>query len=225
MKVTLKAFNNVAHAYDSFLAQKNSMPSVAPERCTASQHATNNLASTDIPLLVSRCSTRTLGNTLLYGFSPTVTWASEWQTLTLLKKTPLPTSDIYPCNLMTPPALDRVSTTYVPTSTNPPTGYPLAQPQTWFFSFATRELRNATTCIQLTAIESLLIKTLTLSTARICSKQELISGIEKDPQTYSGLEMCLSRLQNKFRGTYNERLFRSVRNRGYCLVQDIKIIH
>ncbi|MQT32209.1 hypothetical protein GHO44_16775 [Pseudomonas helleri] len=74
-------------------------------------------------------------------------------------------------------------------------------------------------------IESLLIKTLTLSTARICSKQELILGIDKDPQTYSGLEMCLSRLQNKFREAYNERLFRSVRNRGYCLVQDVKTIH
>lgn len=86
-----------------------------------------------------------------------------------------------------------------------------------------RELRNSSTCIQLTGIEALLIKTLTLSTERICSKHELICGIGKDPHAYSGLEMCLSRLQNKFRDAFNERLFRSVRNRGYCLVQDVKI--
>ncbi|MFP3515244.1 winged helix-turn-helix domain-containing protein [Pseudomonas sp. SIMBA_077] len=95
--------------------------------------------------------------------------------------------------------------------------------QTWFFSFAKRELRNSSTRIQLTGIESLLIKTLTLGTERICSKHELISGIGKDPHVYRGLEMCLSRLQNKFRYAFNERLFRSVRNRGYCLVQDVKI--
>lgn len=147
------------------------------------------------------------------------------QILAGLKKTSLSRSKIYSFNLITPPPLARVSTTHVPTSTIPPSAYSPAPPQTWFFSFATRELCNATTRIQLTIIESLLIKTLTLSTARICSKQELILGIDKDPQTYSGLEMCLSRLQNKFREAYNERLFRSVRNRGYCLVQDVKTIH
>jgi len=62
-----------------------------------------------------------------------------------------------------------------------------------------------------------------MSTERVCGKQELIAGINKDAQAYSGLEMCLSRLQNKFRKTFEERLFRSVRNRGYCLVQDVKI--
>lgn len=119
------------------------------------------------------------------------------------------------------PTLDRVSTTLVPTSAPPiPTYSPPSQ--TWFFSFPARELKNNKDRIHLTAIESLIIKTLTLSTERICSKHELILGINKDPQVYSGLEMCLSRLQNKFRNTFGERLFRSVRNRGYCLVQDVK---
>lgn len=95
--------------------------------------------------------------------------------------------------------------------------------QTWFFSLALRELRNSTAHIRLTVIESLLIETLAMSTERICSKHELISGIGKDPNKYCGLEMCLSRLQNKFRLAFDERLFRSVRNRGYCLVQDVKI--
>lgn len=95
---------------------------------------------------------------------------------------------------------------------------------TWFFCSATQGLCNSSICIQLTSIESLIIKTLTRHDARICSKQELILGINKDPLSYSGLEMCLSRLQNKFRSTFGERLFRSVRNRGYCLVQYVQAI-
>ena len=126
-------------------------------------------------------------------------------------------------SLINLPAIDRVETTYVPTSTPPISVYSL-QPETWFFSFDSRELRNSTAQIKLTAIESMLIKTLMHSSERICGKSELISGISKNPQTYSGLEMCLSRLQNKFRAVFEERLFRSVRNRGYCLVQDVKII-
>ncbi|WP_282363482.1 winged helix-turn-helix domain-containing protein [Pseudomonas sp. PS01297] len=119
-----------------------------------------------------------------------------------------------------PQTLDNTSTTYVPTSLNPIHSSP---PQTWFFNLASRELGNDTARIHLTTTESLLINTLVLSSERICSKHELIEGINKDTHSYSGLEMCLSRLQSKFRATYNERLFRSVRNRGYCLVQDVKI--
>lgn len=97
---------------------------------------------------------------------------------------------------------------------------PLA-PGVLIFCFVARELRNATTRIQLTSIETRLIKTLALSESRICSKYDLIVGIDKDTNAYSGLEMCLSRLQNKFRNAFGERLFRSVRNRGYCLVQAV----
>ena len=95
-------------------------------------------------------------------------------------------------------------------------------PELWLFDFKCRVLLSTTTRVQLTAIESMLIKTLMLNEARICSKQELISGIDKDANSYKGLEMCLSRLQNKFKTAFGERLFRSVRNRGYCLVQDVK---
>ena len=107
----------------------------------------------------------------------------------------------------------------------PPSYGPSYPPQIWLFNLAARELSNTTESIQLTTIESLLIRTLVLSKERISSKQELVLGINKDPQAYTGLEMCLSRLQNKFRDAYGERLFRSVRNRGYCLVQEIKVSH
>lgn len=126
-------------------------------------------------------------------------------------------------NQTIPSPFNRASTSCVPNSMSPITS--LASPQTWYFSFSTRELSNTNAKIQLTAIESLIINTLVLSKERIISKQELILGIRKDPQTYSGLEMSLSRLQNKFRKNFDERLFRSVRNRGYCLVQEVKLIN
>ena len=111
-----------------------------------------------------------------------------------------------------------------PTSpTTIPTAHYSSSPDTWLFCFVARHLCNNNACIQLTAIESLLIKTLIQRDERICSKQELIIGINKDARTYSGLEMCLSRLQNKFKAVFGERLFRSVRNRGYCLVQDVQV--
>lgn len=97
-------------------------------------------------------------------------------------------------------------------------------PEVWLFCSASHYFCNNSTCIQLTAIESLLVQTLSRSDERICSKQELILGIKKDTYSYSGLEMCLSRFQSKFKGAFGERLFRSVRNRGYCLVQDVQII-
>ena len=136
---------------------------------------------------------------------------------------PLPLKNhSHPLKVFDTPALSITSTTSAPMPANqiPPAHSPT--PETWMFNFASRELSTAAAGIQLTAIESLLIKTLMLNEARICSKQELISGIDKDVSSYRCLEMCLSRLQNKFKDAFGERLFRSVRNRGYCLVQDVK---
>lgn len=217
MRFTFKTFN---HVVDSLSTQNKSFSNLTSVLPNTDQPVFN----IDEPLLMCPV-TWSLDNTPFYGFTPKIIDAGELHFLTGLKVAPLLENNAYPANLTTSPTLDRVPSSYVPTSIPPSSVYAPAQPQTWLFSFATRELCNATTCIKLTAIESLLIKTLTLSTVRICSKQALILGIDKDPQSYSGLEMSLSRLQSKFRATYNERLFRSVRNRGYCLVQDIKIIH
>ena len=129
--------------------------------------------------------------------------------------------NIHPCSL---------GLTVIPTLKTPLTSPALApsarysnSPDTWLFCSTTHRLCNNNTCIQLTTIESLLIKTLAQRDERVCSKQELIIGIHKDASSYSGLEMCLSRLQSKFKGVFGERLFRSVRNRGYCLVQDVQM--
>ena len=96
--------------------------------------------------------------------------------------------------------------------------------EAWSFRINKHELFNANIQISLTTIESLLLKQLVLSNRRVCSKKDLILAINRDPSNYTGLEMCLSRLQDRFNNANGERLFRSVRNRGYCLVQDVKAI-
>lgn len=100
----------------------------------------------------------------------------------------------------------------------------LSHPETWWFNTDERTLVKAETTIALTTIESLMLVQLVISECRVLSRDDLIQRIEKDPQRYSGLEMCLSRLQKKFKSAaQGERLVRSVRNRGYCLAQRIKL--
>ena len=132
----------------------------------------------------------------------------------LLKKHPTPTGIS---------AIPTLKATASP-ATRPASVQYSNSPEVWLFCSASHYLCNNSTCIQLTAIESLLVQTLARSDERICSKQELILGINKNAHSYCGLEMCLSRFQSKFKGAFGERLFRSVRNRGYCLVQDVQII-
>ncbi|MFW9081250.1 helix-turn-helix domain-containing protein [Pseudomonas sp. P2757] len=76
--------------------------------------------------------------------------------------------------------------------------------------------------ISLTGLEAALVKKMLHHEERVVSRDELILSIGREPEQYRGLEMCLSRLQDKFKGASNgERLFRAVRNRGYCLIQEV----
>ncbi len=76
--------------------------------------------------------------------------------------------------------------------------------------------------IVLTGLEATLVKKMLHHDDRVVSKDELIRSIGREPENYRGLEMCMSRLQEKFKSASNgERLFRAVRNRGYCLIQKI----
>jgi DNA-binding response OmpR family regulator len=76
--------------------------------------------------------------------------------------------------------------------------------------------------IELTETEQQIIDRFVSSHKRVLSKEEIVRSINKDPETYTGLEMCLSRLQLKFKkNTTGKRLIQSVRNRGYCLAQQI----
>lgn len=76
--------------------------------------------------------------------------------------------------------------------------------------------------ISLTGLETALVRKMLHHEERVVSRDDLILSIGREPEQYRGLEMCLSRLQDKFKSASNgERLFRAVRNRGYCLIQDI----
>ncbi|MBD9562560.1 winged helix-turn-helix domain-containing protein [Pseudomonas sp. PDM09] len=99
-------------------------------------------------------------------------------------------------------------------------------PDIWWFNADDRKLFKEDITIPLTGTESLMLTQLVLSDRRVLSKNDLILRIDKDPDQYSGLEMCLSRLQKKFKTAANgERLVRSVRNRGYCLAQRIRVAY
>jgi DNA-binding response OmpR family regulator len=101
-----------------------------------------------------------------------------------------------------------------------------SNPDVWWFNADNRTLVKEDIIIPLTRTESLMIKQMVLSERRVLSKNDLILCIDKDPEQYIGLEMCLSRLQKKFKTAANgERLVRSVRNHGYCLAQRIKVAH
>jgi DNA-binding winged helix-turn-helix (wHTH) protein len=78
--------------------------------------------------------------------------------------------------------------------------------------------------ISLTGLEAALVKKMLHHEERVVSRDDLILSIGREPEQYRGLEMCLSRLQEKFKSASNgERLFRAVRNRGYCLIQEIVV--
>ncbi len=100
---------------------------------------------------------------------------------------------------------------------------PVHTPDFWMLTHQDRMLVKGALRISLTAIESAIIKKMLHHEERVVSKEELIRNIGREPELYRGLEMCLSRLQEKFKRVNDgERLFRSVRNRGYCLTQKIK---
>ncbi|MNZ92141.1 DNA-binding transcriptional regulator CpxR [compost metagenome] len=94
--------------------------------------------------------------------------------------------------------------------------------ETWRLSDANGALTKDGVEIALTGLEATLLKKMLHHEDRVVSKDDLIRSIGREPEHYRGLEMCLSRLQEKFKNASNgERLFRAVRNRGYCLIQKI----
>ncbi|MDQ0667591.1 two-component system OmpR family response regulator [Pseudomonas sp. W2I6] len=118
---------------------------------------------------------------------------------------------------VTHPALNNTTTETVNSSSA------LRGPDVWLLTQQDRALVKGGLRISLTTIESALIKKMLNHEERVVSKEELIRNIGREPDLYRGLEMCLSRLQDKFKRVNDgERLFRAVRNRGYCLTQKIK---
>ncbi|WP_223533386.1 helix-turn-helix domain-containing protein [Pseudomonas sp. GL-RE-20] len=94
--------------------------------------------------------------------------------------------------------------------------------ETWRLSDVSGALIKDDVEIALTGLEATLLKKMLHHDDRVVSKDDLIRSIGREPEHYRGLEMCLSRLQEKFKSASNgERLFRAVRNRGSCVIQKI----
>ncbi|MFJ2320275.1 helix-turn-helix domain-containing protein [Pseudomonas sp. NPDC087817] len=94
--------------------------------------------------------------------------------------------------------------------------------ETWHLDNDQGALVKEDVQISLTGLETALVRKMLHHEERVVSRDDLILSIGREPEQYRGLEMCLSRLQDKFKSASNgERLFRAVRNRGYCLIQDI----
>ncbi|SDU57131.1 helix-turn-helix domain-containing protein [Pseudomonas psychrophila] len=205
MKVTLRFSRNINAVNDHY--SKTRLRSAATEFNDTYWHTPHILTP-------GSWSSAQPGTTSQYKYATDLCSLMTTKKPHLLKKHPTPTgiSAIPTLKATASPATRSASVQYS------------NSPEVWLFCSASHSLCNNSTCIQLTAIESLLVQTLSRSDERICSKQELILGINKNTHSYCGLEMCLSRFQSKFKGAFGERLFRSVRNRGYCLVQDVQII-
>ncbi len=213
MKVTLRYSSHIKSEFD-YLAKHNSNL-----MSTAKKKSLNNNQISSPTNLIYKQSHATYLASLSCWTSPNKS-TTQIISLVTTKNSHLLKNQTYTLDLSSNLTLKTPLTSHKQTSLSQYSNSPV----TWLFCFAAQNLCNDSKCIQLTSIESLIIKTLTRSDTRICSKQELILGINKDVNSYSGLEMGLSRLQNKFRRAFGERLFRSVRNRGYCLVQDVQAI-
>ncbi|WP_434766173.1 winged helix-turn-helix domain-containing protein [Pseudomonas triticicola] len=93
---------------------------------------------------------------------------------------------------------------------------------TWHLDDEQGVLLKDNVAISLTGLETALVRKMLTHEERVVSRDDLIISIGREPEQYRGLEMCLSRLQDKFKSASNgERLFRAVRNRGYCLIQEV----
>lgn len=95
---------------------------------------------------------------------------------------------------------------------------------TWVLVEPLRLLINNEITINLTKMEYAVLDLLIGSRERIVSNDAIAKKLNKNLDHYKGLAMCLSRLQAKFKkSARGDNLFRSVRNRGYCIVQAIHI--
>lgn len=110
---------------------------------------------------------------------------------------------------------ERVHITHVSENTEPCS-------DTWHLDDDQGVLLKDNIAISLTGLETALVRKMLSHEERVVSRDDLIISIGREPEQYRGLEMCLSRLQDKFKSASNgERLFRAVRNRGYCLIQEV----
>jgi DNA-binding response OmpR family regulator len=101
--------------------------------------------------------------------------------------------------------------------------YAMLRSRTWTLIKNSGLLVDGEVAIALTKMECSLLDLFTISEDRAI-KSDVIVRFLKKPYDYSGLCMAVTRLQRKFKdSTDGDKLFASVRNCGYCLVQKIDV--
>ncbi|WP_390897259.1 MULTISPECIES: winged helix-turn-helix domain-containing protein [Pseudomonas] len=95
----------------------------------------------------------------------------------------------------------------------------------WTLVKKSKLLTNGEFRVNLSKIELKLIEAIAQEPERKAKTDFLIRQINKQPNTYKGLPMCISRLRNKFKtSTNDERLFVSIRNYGYYTTKLIVVL-
>lgn len=88
----------------------------------------------------------------------------------------------------------------------------------WVLRKNYKTLANEKFSISLTKTELLILEALAKKKDRAEGSDLLIYLMNKDPKTYKGLPMCISRLRKKFKKKTNgENIFIAIRNHGYYL--------
>jgi DNA-binding winged helix-turn-helix (wHTH) protein len=94
--------------------------------------------------------------------------------------------------------------------------------RTWMLKKSSHTIADSEVTINLTNMEFAVIKLFTQNPAEPLKNDTIISQLEKCLDNYKGLCMCISRLNKKFKkATDGDRIFISVRNRGYKIKQKI----
>ncbi|WP_193040037.1 MULTISPECIES: winged helix-turn-helix domain-containing protein [unclassified Pseudomonas] len=97
--------------------------------------------------------------------------------------------------------------------------------ETWILIKKSKSLTNGELIIYLSKTELKLLEAIAQEPERKAKTDLLIRQIDKQPNTYKGLPMCISRLRNKFKNSTNgKRLFVAIRNYGYCTTQLIVVL-
>ncbi len=93
---------------------------------------------------------------------------------------------------------------------------------TWILKNDERMLISSTLSMKLTKMELTILMIFLEGPRKPMSHVAITERIEKNPDTYKGICMCISRLNKKFKKlTRGDRLFISIRNKGFYLTQVI----
>lgn len=98
----------------------------------------------------------------------------------------------------------------------------MIESKSWILKKSRQTLTDSEVTINLTNMEFAIIQLFIQNPAVPLKNETIMTSLEKCLDDYKGLCMCMCRLNRKFKKSANgDRLFISVRNRGYIIKQKI----